>query len=329
MPGDSRPETPARPWPSRLPRPGASFTSVRSLPTNWTGHGASRPNSVRRSIDPGPAGIDSSTVLTSLCSAAPQFQRVSLCGLIPATQSRRAFLANTAFGVGAMALADLMRAEGLLADTTKKPGENLPLNLNPRAPHFAPRAKAMISLFMHGGPSHVDLFDPKPAAEPIARHRLRRRGCLQLRQPRQQEALRLSLEVRQARPVRYGGLRTAARDGQDRRRPVRGPVDAHRAQRARGFDSLFPRRAAGHRGTAHDGKLDRLRPGQRIAVAAIVHGSSRSRGTPRGWHDQLVERVHAHALPGHGAPLSGAADPQPRPAPAACGAAPAAEPRLP
>jgi len=81
----------------------------------------------------------------------------------PRYQSRRAFLANTAFGVGAVALADLMRQEGLLADTTKKPGENLPLNLNPRAPHFAPQATAMISLFMHGGPSHVDLFDPKPA----------------------------------------------------------------------------------------------------------------------------------------------------------------------
>ena len=29
-------------------------------------------------------------------------------------------------------------------------------------PHFAPRAKRLIWLFMHGGPSHVDLFDPKP-----------------------------------------------------------------------------------------------------------------------------------------------------------------------
>jgi hypothetical protein len=77
--------------------------------------------------------------------------------------TRRALLANTAFGIGAMALAQLLGEEGLLADTTKKPGENLPLNLNRRPPHFAPRATAMISLFMHGGPSHVDLFDPKPA----------------------------------------------------------------------------------------------------------------------------------------------------------------------
>jgi Protein of unknown function (DUF1501) len=81
--------------------------------------------------------------------------------------TRRALLANTAFGVGAMALAQLLREEGLLADTTKKPGENLPLNLNRRPPHFAPRATAMISLFMHGGPSHLDLLDPKPE---LSRH---------------------------------------------------------------------------------------------------------------------------------------------------------------
>jgi hypothetical protein len=77
-------------------------------------------------------------------------------------QTRRAFLANTSFGVGAVALAHLLRDEGLLAEEPGKPGENLPLNLIARAPQFAPQATAMISLFMHGGPSHVDLLDPKP-----------------------------------------------------------------------------------------------------------------------------------------------------------------------
>jgi Protein of unknown function (DUF1501) len=81
----------------------------------------------------------------------------------PNSLSRRAFLANSAFGVGAFALAHLLRQDGLLADAPKKPGENLPLDLKPKVPHFAPRAEAMISLFMHGGPSHVDLLDPKPA----------------------------------------------------------------------------------------------------------------------------------------------------------------------
>jgi hypothetical protein len=80
--------------------------------------------------------------------------------------TRRQFLTQTGFGIGAMALASLLADEGLLGAETftppSKPGENLPLNLQARAPQFAPRAKAMISLFMHGGPSHVDLFDPKP-----------------------------------------------------------------------------------------------------------------------------------------------------------------------
>ena len=77
--------------------------------------------------------------------------------------SRRQFLSRSAFGIGSFALAHLLQQDGLLADSgPSKPGENLPLNLKPRQPHFAPQATAMISLFMHGGPSHVDLFDPKP-----------------------------------------------------------------------------------------------------------------------------------------------------------------------
>ncbi|MSQ97551.1 MAG: DUF1501 domain-containing protein [Gemmataceae bacterium] len=76
--------------------------------------------------------------------------------------TRRAFLSRSAYGIGTFALAHLLQREGLLAQEVGRPGENLPLNLRPRQPHFAPKANAMISLFMHGGPSHVDLLDPKP-----------------------------------------------------------------------------------------------------------------------------------------------------------------------
>ncbi len=72
---------------------------------------------------------------------------------------RRQFLGQ-ATGIGGLALASLI-GETANGNTTK-PGENLPANLLAKNPHFAPRAKAMISLFMHGGPSHVDLLDPKP-----------------------------------------------------------------------------------------------------------------------------------------------------------------------
>jgi hypothetical protein len=80
----------------------------------------------------------------------------------PAIASRRQFLAQSAFGIGSFALAHLLQSERVQAAEPTKPGENLPLDMRARSPHFAPRATAMVSLFMHGGPSHVDLFDPKP-----------------------------------------------------------------------------------------------------------------------------------------------------------------------
>src|SRR5215211_1247677 len=76
--------------------------------------------------------------------------------------TRREFLSRSAFGIGTFALAHLLGRDRMLADAPVKPGENLPLNLQARKPHFAPKATAMISLFMHGGPSHVDLLDPRP-----------------------------------------------------------------------------------------------------------------------------------------------------------------------
>jgi len=68
-------------------------------------------------------------------------------------------------GITGIALASLLRDEGLLAETTapeKPPTEPAVYDLKPKQPHHEPAAKAMISLWMQGGPSHLDLFDPKP-----------------------------------------------------------------------------------------------------------------------------------------------------------------------
>ena len=62
-------------------------------------------------------------------------------------QTRRRFLSR---GLGSLALASMLRDDGLLAAEST------------RAPHFAPKAKRCIYLFMEGGPSQMDLFDPKP-----------------------------------------------------------------------------------------------------------------------------------------------------------------------
>src|SRR5436189_744426 len=76
--------------------------------------------------------------------------------------SRRRFLARNAMGVGSVALAWLLREEHLLATPPNMPRQPQSFDMKPKAALRQPPARAMISLFMHGGPSHVDLFDPKP-----------------------------------------------------------------------------------------------------------------------------------------------------------------------
>ncbi len=61
-----------------------------------------------------------------------------------------------------MAVATLLQSEKLLATPVGKPRGLESFDLKPKETALAPKARAMISLFMHGGPSHVDLTDPKP-----------------------------------------------------------------------------------------------------------------------------------------------------------------------
>ncbi len=74
--------------------------------------------------------------------------------------TRRDFLVSTARGIGGLALASLLRGDHLLASPlqTPEPRPQTPLPI----PHFAPRAKRCILLYMEGGVSQIDLFDPKP-----------------------------------------------------------------------------------------------------------------------------------------------------------------------
>ncbi|MDB5310739.1 MAG: hypothetical protein JWO38_4941 [Gemmataceae bacterium] len=80
----------------------------------------------------------------------------------PVSLSRRQLLQHGTFGIGSVALAWLLNQDQLLAEPAKPDLERKRFDLKPKASHFAPKAKAMISLFMQGGPSHVDLLDPKP-----------------------------------------------------------------------------------------------------------------------------------------------------------------------
>src|SRR5205085_2332797 len=77
--------------------------------------------------------------------------------------TRRDALHAGTFGIGSVALAWLLNRDQLLAEPKKPDLDRKHFDLTPKKPHFAPRATAMISLFMQGGPSHMDLLDPKPA----------------------------------------------------------------------------------------------------------------------------------------------------------------------
>ncbi|HZY84392.1 MAG TPA: DUF1501 domain-containing protein, partial [Gemmataceae bacterium] len=72
--------------------------------------------------------------------------------------TRRDFLCRSGMGMASLGLAGLMASQGLASAPSAAVSP-----LAPRGPHFKPRAKRVIHLFMNGGPSHVDTFDPKPA----------------------------------------------------------------------------------------------------------------------------------------------------------------------
>ena len=78
----------------------------------------------------------------------------------PNRLSRREMLCRLGGGFGALALGSVFADAGFAASQVSP----APIyNLDPKRPHFTPRAKRVIFLFMNGGPSQMDTFDPKPA----------------------------------------------------------------------------------------------------------------------------------------------------------------------
>lgn len=77
--------------------------------------------------------------------------------------TRRQFLLKSGLGFGSIALAGLLQDRARAALPTGHP-------------HFPAKAKSVIFLFMEGGPSHIDTFDPKPLLNQLAGQKLRRRS---------------------------------------------------------------------------------------------------------------------------------------------------------
>ena len=92
------------------------------------------------------------------------------CNRFETVTSRRELLHKSASGFGLLALQGLLHANAVAAP---------PKNINPlapKAPHFKPKAKRVIFVFMHGGPSQVDTFDPKALGD--NKSTVKKRGSL-------------------------------------------------------------------------------------------------------------------------------------------------------
>lgn len=78
-------------------------------------------------------------------------------------RTRREFLWETGGGMGAAALTSLLANDRFFTNSATAAESNYQNPLAAKAPHFAPKAKSVIFLFMYGGPSHIDTFDYKPS----------------------------------------------------------------------------------------------------------------------------------------------------------------------
>jgi len=91
--------------------------------------------------------------------------------------TRRQLLRRSGMGLGMLGLTGLLAGEGLLGSAAQAASTDLN-PLAPKKPHFSAKAKQVVHLFMNGGPSHVDTFDPKPLLDkyhgkPLPRTNLR------------------------------------------------------------------------------------------------------------------------------------------------------------
>ena len=128
----------------------------------------------------------------------------SLPRLTPCGRTRREFIWQAGGGFVGTALTYLLAQDGFFEPRAgRRVGRSVSL-LAPKPAHFAPKAKSCIFLFMYGGPSHVDLFDPKPEltkrnGQPMPE--LGKRPALRRQANQRQAAVGQPVGIQQARPV--------------------------------------------------------------------------------------------------------------------------------
>ena len=207
--------------------------------------------------------------------------------------SRRQILSGLGNGLGGLALASLLPSK-LLADGPRAD------NLLPRAPHFPAKARSVIQLFMHGGPSHLDLLDPKPVLDRLD-------GQPPPREVEDDERITGNLLKSPFRFRKYGqsGLEFSEvlphiAQHADRIAVIRSMHTEHRNHEQSlwkmhtGLDCLGP---------AQHWRLGDLWIGDRKPEFTRLRGVARPARLTGRWHQQLVERLDAAAVSGNAIPL--------------------------
>ena len=143
--------------------------------------------------------------------------------------SRRGFFNRVSDGLYGAALAGLFSKDLYGANLV---GARRTYDLKPRAPHFEPKAKSVIQLFMNGGPSQMDLFDPKPMLDKHHGEPYFDKVAADLTAPEERRRIAAQpLQVRAARPVGDLGLGADAAPGEASRRHRRDSLHVHDASR--------------------------------------------------------------------------------------------------
>ena len=207
------------------------------------------------------------------------FQRIYLRGLMDnllrdlvmkkeKPMSRRAMLRAAGCGIGFLGLADVLAREAQAA-TSFNP-------LAPKAPHFEPRAKRVIFLFMHGGPSSIDTFDPKPRLDRDNGKPLPIKRPLAFADEAARAADEVAMGFQAGRPVRTSRERSVPACAGVHRRSVCDPLDGWRRRGSwgRAASDLYGNK---HFHSSEHGRVDRVRLGNREPEpAGIRHHQTRA-----------------------------------------------------
>ena len=205
--------------------------------------------------------------------------------------SRRELLRVSSTGFGSLALAALLADEAQAATV----GSHAPSPLAVKPPHFAPKAKRVIFLFMHGGPSQVDTFDYKPLAD----SRSRQAAAVQAPESsfeRDLQSAEVAVGIQATRPERNVGQRTVSRVVAAGGRHLLHQVDVGLQLPARRRAARIAHRQRYFRPAQH-GFVDHLRTGHRESEhAGLYHHLPDAEPRRR---EQLQLRISAGSVRGH------------------------------